>query len=104
MTGKRGVAQPLRVADRFRQQWRDHYATVLVMTRLDGDDNGTTSFDSFTSKVKLRFIGEDGQRFDFDTESDFEGPGPTGKRMTPLDRRQQLAQVLLLSNEFLFVD
>lgn len=68
------------------------------------DDNGTTSFDSFTSKVKLRFIGDDGQRFDFDTESDFEGPGPTGKRMTPLDRRQQLAQVLLLSNEFLFVD
>lgn len=35
--------QPLRVADRFRQRWKDHHATVMVMTRLDTDNNGTTA-------------------------------------------------------------
>ncbi len=58
---------------------------------------GDPSNDSFTWRIRLRY--EDGGREEFDAERQFPQP-PT----QPLDRWQQLAQALLASNEFAFVD
>lgn len=53
--------------------------------------------DSFTWRIRLRY--EDGAREEFDAEKQFPQPPKH-----PLDRWQQLAQALLASNEFAFVD
>jgi len=67
------------------------------------DDNGTTSFDSYSFKATIRFDGENGRTIEASSVDDFSGPSssPSAKPMT---RREQLAQLLLISNEFAFVD
>jgi hypothetical protein len=64
----------------------------FVTDCIDGPDS-----DGFSWRIRLRY--EDGNREDFDTERQFPQPPKL-----PLDRWQQLAQTLLASNEFAFVD
>jgi hypothetical protein len=68
------------------------------------DDNGSTSFDSFTAEFTVSLRGIDGQTIQFDSKRDFENVLIDPQEVEPLNRRQQLAQVLMLSNEFIFVD
>jgi hypothetical protein len=58
---------------------------------------GTNSHDSFEWKVKVRYQAAAGKGFD--SQRDFAGPAPQ-----PLDAWALLAQALLASNEFAFVD
>ena len=60
------------------------------------------SHDSFFWRSKLRLVANDGRVVEADSVADFSGPIP--QRPQPLTRLEQLAQVLLLSNEFAFVD
>ncbi len=70
----------------------------FVINRGDSD-----SFDSFVWQATIKLVTESGQEFETDSAEDFKGPG--GSRASrPLDRLEQLAQVLLMSNEFAFVD
>ena len=55
------------------------------------------SHDSFSWRIRIRY--EDGAREEFEAEKQFPQPPKH-----PLDRWQQLAQALLASNEFAFVD
>ncbi len=66
---------------------------IDFVTDCIGDPNS----DSFTWRIRLRY--EDGAREEFDAEKQFPQPPKH-----PLDRWQQLAQALLASNEFAFVD
>ena len=66
---------------------------IDFVTDCIGDPNS----DSFIWRIRLRY--EDAGREEFDAERQFPQP-PT----QPLDRWQQLAQALLASNEFAFVD
>ncbi|MEM6364438.1 MAG: PSD1 and planctomycete cytochrome C domain-containing protein [Planctomycetota bacterium] len=63
----------------------------------------TTNHDSFFWEINLGVTGDDGQRVEASSQSDFGGPNvnaaPEG-----LTRWEQFAQVLLLSDEFAFVD
>ncbi|TWU49739.1 Planctomycete cytochrome C [Rubripirellula reticaptiva] len=61
------------------------------------------SFDSFFLRATLQLVGDDGRRVETNTVRDFSGPR-TDATGEPLDRLAQLAQVLMLSNEFAFVD
>jgi hypothetical protein len=61
------------------------------------------SFDSFFLRTQLNLVGENGQVVEADSVRDFSGPFRSDS-MKPLDRLGQLAQVLLMSNEFAFVD
>ncbi|MEZ6141865.1 MAG: PSD1 and planctomycete cytochrome C domain-containing protein [Zavarzinella sp.] len=57
------------------------------------------SFDSFASTYEIQLVTEKGRKT-FDSKDEFvAGPPPT-----PVNPRTQLAQILLLSNEFAFVD
>lgn len=67
------------------------------------DDRGDSSHDSFEWKIAIHFTGDDGQRLDADSEADFSGPRATDAAL-PLGRDAQLAHVLLMTNEFIFVD
>lgn len=67
--------------------------TIDFVTDCIGDPNS----DSFAWRIRLRY--EDGGREEFEAERQF--PQPPN---VPLDRWQQLAQALLASNEFAFVD
>lgn len=58
---------------------------------------GSVDHDGFSWRIRLRY--EDGGREEFDAERQFPQPPKH-----PLDRWQQLAQALLASNEFAFVD
>jgi hypothetical protein len=62
-----------------------------------------TSFDSFFWRSKLSLLGDQGQRVEADSVNDFSGPYD-GQSFDSLDRFAQLAQVLFLTNEFVFVD
>lgn len=74
---------------------------ILIMAgqKIDfvTDCIGDANSDSFTWRIRLRY--EDGGREEFDAERQFPQPP-----QQPLDRWQQLAQALLASNEFAFVD
>jgi hypothetical protein len=70
---------------------------------LVADDNGTTAHDSFFWRANVRFEGVDGRVVESSSVDDFSGP-ITEAEEKPLSRREQLAQLLLLSNEFAFVD
>ncbi|GAA5510180.1 PSD1 and planctomycete cytochrome C domain-containing protein [Novipirellula caenicola] len=61
------------------------------------------SFDSFLWQASIELVTATGQAYQTDSLEDFSGPGghPTSR---PLDRLEQLAQVLMMSNEFAFVD
>ncbi|EMI21917.1 secreted protein containing DUF1549 [Rhodopirellula maiorica SM1] len=70
----------------------------LVINRGDSD-----SFDSFVWRATIELVTESGQSYQTDSAEDFSGPG--GRNTSrPLDRLEQLAQVLMMSNEFAFVD
>ena len=61
------------------------------------------SFDSFHWRVSIRLTGPDGRTLETDSAKHFSGPfNPESNQ--PLDRLSQLAQTLLMSNEFAFVD
>ncbi len=70
---------------------------------LIADDNGTPSYDSFTWRTDLRFVGTSGRIFESSSVNDFSGPLPQ-EMDSILTRREQLSQLLLISNEFAFVD
>lgn len=62
------------------------------------DCQGNTAFDSFHWTVSLE-LQTPGSRITSKSNENFEGPGPR-----PLNVWEQYAQVLLLSNEFAFID
>jgi hypothetical protein len=64
---------------------------------------GSDSFDSFYWRVHVRMTGSDGQEIESDSTKHFSGPYDRESNQ-PLDRLAQLAQTLLMSNEFAFVD
>lgn len=68
------------------------------------DDHLTTSFDSYRWSTTIRITDDAAQSSAFDTLADFQAP--QADEQTPLlfDRRSQLVQVLMMSNEFCFVD
>ncbi|XZE56795.1 PSD1 and planctomycete cytochrome C domain-containing protein [Planctomycetaceae bacterium SH139] len=68
------------------------------------DDHLSTSFDSFRWSTTIRITDEAGQSSAFDTMADFQAPQADEQAPLLLDRRSQLAQVLMMSNEFCFVD
>jgi hypothetical protein len=70
---------------------------------LIADDNGSTAFDSFFWRANVQFAGSDGRVVESSSVDDFSGP-IAGEAAKPMSRREQLAQLLLLSNEFAFVD
>lgn len=61
------------------------------------------SFDSFYWRVSIRLTATDGRVLEADSQKHFSGPTDEGSD-EPLDRLAQLAQTLLMSNEFAFVD
>lgn len=68
------------------------------------DDNGTTSHDSFSGEISVRIDSEEGTSYEFQSRNDFSGPSENEGPRPGLNRREQLAQALLMSNEFTFVD
>ena len=67
-------------------------------------DNGSTSFDSFRWTASIQVLGEESGSAEFDTQGDFSGPLPPASPTIGLSRAEQLAQALMMSNEFCFVD
>jgi len=63
----------------------------------------TSSFDSFEWTAKILTMPVEGQGSERDTLSHFSGPF-TKDKIQALDRLEQLAQILILSNEFAFID
>lgn len=63
----------------------------------------TSSFDSFEWTAKMQIVPAQGQKAERDTMKHFSGPFATEK-IQALDRLEQLAQILILSNEFAFID
>ncbi|QDV82748.1 PSD1 and planctomycete cytochrome C domain-containing protein [Planctomycetes bacterium TBK1r] len=61
------------------------------------------SFDSFFLRCQVSLKSDHGEYFEGDSKRDFAGPIERGNE-EPLSRLAQLAQTLLLSNEFVFVD
>ncbi len=64
---------------------------------------GNSSYDSFQWTATLQLTDSDGQPTETETETHFSGPFEQGTQQ-PLDRLSQLAQTLILSNEFAFID
>ncbi|MBI3862483.1 MAG: PSD1 domain-containing protein [Planctomycetia bacterium] len=93
--------------------WTVHHGEAP--TKLDGvevqegetldfvvDCLANESNDSFAWSPAIVLTGTDGQTtLRYNAASDFRGPAPSQKRLSPLE---QYAQALLLANEFLFVD
>jgi hypothetical protein len=63
---------------------------------------GDTSYDTFTWRTTLRLQRTDGAAETWNSHDGIDGPKPAAP--APLDRWGQLAQVLLMCNEFMFVD
>lgn len=61
------------------------------------------SFDSFYWRVSLQLRGDDGRVVETQSDRHFSGPRDA-ESLRPLDRLAQLAQALMMSNEFAFVD
>jgi hypothetical protein len=70
----------------------------FVVSPRDSD-----SFDSFFLRCLVSLRTDEGEFFEGDSRRDFSGPLPD-QQTESLDRLGQLAQTLLLSNEFIFVD
>jgi hypothetical protein len=66
------------------------------------DSLGDTSYDTFTWRTTLRLERSDGTAESWNSHDGIDGPKPPSA--APLDRWGQLAQVLLMCNEFMFVD
>lgn len=87
---------------------QDHGPYTMTLQAGDTVDlvvtsGGTSSFDSFQWKATLQLTDARGQRTETVTETHFSGPFKEGTKR-PFDRLSQLAQTLILSNEFAFVD
>lgn len=67
------------------------------------DDKGDTNSDSFDWSIAIHLSGSDGYAQDFDAKGDFVGHRSEANA-APIDRRIQLVQALLMSNEFAFVE
>ncbi len=63
----------------------------------------SSSFDTFYWNVRVKIVGDDGRILETDSTKHFSGPFDA-QTVQPLDRLAQLAQTLLMSNEFAFVD
>jgi hypothetical protein len=63
---------------------------------------GEHGYDTFVWKATLRLTRDDGAVETWNTHDGIDGPQPPASQ--PLDRWSQLAQVLLMCNEFAFVD
>ena len=63
----------------------------------------SSSFDSFEWTATLQTTTPSGRSYERDTQNHFSGPF-TKDKIQPLDRLEQLAQILILSNEFAFID
>ncbi|TWU67570.1 PSD1 and planctomycete cytochrome C domain-containing protein [Crateriforma conspicua] len=63
----------------------------------------TGNHDSFFWRINITLTAEDGEVIEADSRRDFSGPLDTSGP-AKLDRLEQLAQVLWISNEFAFVD
>lgn len=61
-------------------------------------------FDGFDWRVTVSLVGDDDRKIDSESEKDFYGGPPLKSEGQRLGRLAQLAQVLLWSNEFAFVD
>jgi hypothetical protein len=70
----------------------------LAVDAIGGDDG----YDTFEWGIVLRLTRDDGAVETWNTRDGIDGPRPPTP--PPLDRWSQLAQVLLMSNEFAFVD
>ncbi|QEF99884.1 Planctomycete cytochrome C [Stieleria maiorica] len=70
----------------------------FVVSPRDSD-----SFDSFFLRCQISLRSDGGEYFEGDSKRDFSGPLEQVNQ-EPLGRLAQLAQTLLLSNEFMFVD
>jgi hypothetical protein len=66
------------------------------------DCRANDGYDAFTWRTTLRLEREDGQVESWNSHDGIDGPKPPAP--PPLDRWGQLAQVLLMCNEFMFVD
>ncbi|HEX6963933.1 MAG TPA: DUF1549 and DUF1553 domain-containing protein, partial [Lacipirellula sp.] len=66
------------------------------------DSLGDHSYDTYTWKTTLKLQREDGAVESWNSHDGIEGPKPPTP--PPLDRWGQLAQVLLMCNEYMFVD
>ena len=64
---------------------------------------GDTNSDSFFWRIQLKLQADDGRLVEADSIKDFSGPFDP-KSTLPLSRAALLAHVLLMSNEFAFVD
>jgi len=63
----------------------------------------SSSFDSFEWTATLQTTTPNGQSYERDSQNHFSGPF-TQQKTRPLDRLEQLSQILILSNEFAFID
>ncbi|MCG8648178.1 MAG: DUF1549 and DUF1553 domain-containing protein, partial [Pirellulales bacterium] len=63
----------------------------------------SSSFDSFDWNVKIKLVGDDQRIVETDSVRHFSGPF-NPESVQPLDRLAQLAQTLMMSNEFAFID
>lgn len=61
------------------------------------------SFDTFYWRISVRLTASDGRILESHSKKHFSGPFDPGSNQ-PLDRLAQLAQTLMMSNEFAFVD
>jgi hypothetical protein len=68
------------------------------------DPKANNSYDDFTWRVHVNFTpaGKPGTEIGYDSVEDFRGPPPPAP--PPLSPREKLAQVLLMTNEFLYID
>ncbi len=67
------------------------------------DDNGSPSFDSYFWRTQIRFEGHDGRTIESSSVDDFSGPLADDAARV-LSRREQFTHLLMISNEFAFVD
>ncbi len=63
----------------------------------------SSSYDSFFWRSQVKLLADDGRVYEADSVKDFSGPF-NAESNQPLSRLAQLVQVLMISNEFVFVD
>lgn len=87
------------------RRFRDLQGEVAIGENIDFvvSPRSSDSFDSFVFRCQLSLDGDDGRTFAGESVGDFSGPVQS-QTSEPLNRLAQLAQTLLLSNEFMFVD
>jgi hypothetical protein len=104
VAGNKVVAQ----ADVFNKETPTNAAKIVVkageVIDFVVDPKANNDSDTFSWRVDISFApaGKPGAEIGFNSAEDFRGPpAPTGAPLTP---KEKFAQVLLMSNEFLYVD